>query len=47
MDHIFNGTFYASQPDLNWVGEGMINFLEHSLSLICTIQQPGTAYSRG
>lgn len=23
MDHIFNGTFYSSQPDLNWVAEGM------------------------
>ena len=22
MDHIFNGTFYSSQPDLNWVAEG-------------------------
>lgn len=22
MDHIFNGTFWASQPDLNWVAEG-------------------------
>jgi len=25
MDHVFNGTFYASQPDLNWVAEGVIS----------------------
>ncbi len=25
MDHIFNGTFYSNQPDLNWVAEGTWN----------------------
>jgi len=25
MDHIFNGTFYANRPLLNWVAEGQLN----------------------
>lgn len=27
MDHMFNWTFSANQPDLNWVAEGMTDFL--------------------
>ena len=37
MDHIFNGTFYSSQPDLNWVAEGMINVLHKSESYVTNV----------
>jgi dipeptidyl aminopeptidase len=32
MDHIFNGTFYAYQPSVNWVAEGIPEFVSMSKS---------------
>jgi hypothetical protein len=47
MDHIFNGTFYPSQPDLNWVAEGMLNaHYNHHMRLIRALLQLETAYTR-
>ena len=48
MDHIFNGTFRYSRPDLNWVAEGALNIILLFLALLniySTCMQLGMGYS--
>jgi dipeptidyl aminopeptidase len=41
MDHVFNGTFWARRPDLNWVAEGNAHYIVGNDNLINIVTTAG------